>query len=155
MTNATSDIRYTLAQEADIPAMVKLLAQLFALEQDFSAHADRQALGLAMLLKNTQTACLQVARNAAGEVIGMVSAQLVISTAEGAASAWIEDMVIDTHHQGQGIGLHLLQLALAWAKAQGATRAQLLVDIDNTAALGYYAHNGWSATQLQARRIFL
>ncbi|HEY0562620.1 MAG TPA: GNAT family N-acetyltransferase [Methylophilus sp.] len=155
MTHTIGQIDYALANESDIPAMVKLLAQLFAIEQDFSAHAGQQAQGLAMLLQNTQTACIQIARNGAGEVMGMVSAQLVISTAQGSASAWIEDMVIDTQYRRRGIGKHLLQNALTWAKANGATRAQLLVDIDNTQALGYYAHHGWASTQLEARRIFL
>ncbi|MFZ2537716.1 MAG: GNAT family N-acetyltransferase, partial [Oscillospiraceae bacterium] len=87
--------------------------------------------------------------------IGMVTAQLVISTAQGTASAWIEDMVIDAAYRKHGIGKQLLQNTLAWAKTKGATRAQLLVDITNTEALGYYEHLQWKSTQLQARRIFL
>ena len=84
----------------------------------------------------------------------MVSAQLVISTAQGTASAWIEDMVIDAEFRGCGIGKQLLQKTLDWAKSKGATRAQLLVDIENTEALGYYQHLNWESTQLQARRVF-
>jgi GNAT superfamily N-acetyltransferase len=84
----------------------------------------------------------------------MVSAQLVISTAQGTASAWIEDMVIDAAFRGCGIGKQLLQKTLDWAKSKGATRAQLLVDIENSEALGYYQHLNWESTQLQARRVF-
>jgi GNAT superfamily N-acetyltransferase len=148
-------ISYSTANQADIPDLVVLLDILFGIEKDFSADVSKQKNGLALLLQNPQTASLQVARNAAGKVIGMVSAQLVISTAQGAPSAWVEDMVLENDYRGQGIGKQLLQNALTWAKQQGATRAQLLVDIENTEALGYYQHLNWESTQLQARRVFL
>jgi GNAT superfamily N-acetyltransferase len=149
------NITYGEAKKADIPALVGLLTLLFDIEKDFSADVSKQKTGLELLLKNPQTATIQIARNAAGKAIGMVSAQLVISTAQGAKSAWVEDMVIDADYRGQGIGKQLLQNALDWAKNQGATRAQLLVDMANTEALGYYQHLDWQATQLQARRVFL
>jgi GNAT superfamily N-acetyltransferase len=85
----------------------------------------------------------------------MVSAQLVISTAEGAPSTWVEDMVVRDGWRGQGIGRALLDGLMSWAKSKGATRAQLLVDLDNEPALGYYQHLGWQTTRLGARRIAL
>jgi GNAT superfamily N-acetyltransferase len=149
------NITFGEAKAADIADLISLLAILFGIEKDFSADTSKQQKGLELLLKNTKTATLQVARNAAGKAIGMVTAQLVISTAQGAPSAWVEDMVIDNAYRGQGIGKQLLQNALDWAKSQGATRAQLLVDIENTDVLGYYQHLDWESTQLQARRVFL
>jgi GNAT superfamily N-acetyltransferase len=149
------NITYGEANEADIPALVGLLALLFGIEKDFSADFTKQKTGLELLLKSPQTATIQVARSASCKAIGMVSAQLVISTAQGAKSAWVEDMVIGAAYRGQGIGKQLLQNALDWAKNQGATRAQLLVDIENSEALGYYQHLNWESTQLQARRVFL
>jgi GNAT superfamily N-acetyltransferase len=148
------NIVYGEANEADIPAMTGLLGILFGIEKDFSANISKQKIGLALLLKNPQTATIQIARNAAGKAIGMVSAQLVISTAQGAKSAWVEDMVIDADYRGQGIGRQLLQNALDWAKNQGATRAQLLVDMTNAEAQDYYTHLSWEVTHLQARRVF-
>jgi GNAT superfamily N-acetyltransferase len=149
------DIIYGEANAADIPALVSLLTVLFGIEKDFSADVSKQQKGLELLLKNPQTATLQVARNAAGKAIGIVSVQLVISTAQGAPSAWVEDLVIDVAYRGQGVGKQLLQNALDWAKNKGATRAQLLVDIENYDALGYYQHLNWQSTQLKARRVFL
>lgn len=155
MNKMIEHITYSNATETDTPYLTHLLAQLFSIEKDFEPNTSKQEQGLALLLKNQQTASIQVARDASGNVIGMVSVQLVISTAQGSASAWIEDMVIDVNFRGQGIGKQLLQRALAWAKDHGATRAQLLVDIENTGALAYYEHLGWESTQLQARKIFL
>ncbi len=148
-------INYTEATASDLDALVSLLAILFNIEQDFSPDFSKQKTGLTLLLQNQQTASIQVAKNAEGKVIGMVTAQLVISTAQGAASAWIEDMVVDPAYRSHGIGKTLLQNSIDWAKSKGATRAQLLVDIENTPALAYYQHLKWEATQLQARRIFL
>jgi GNAT superfamily N-acetyltransferase len=149
------NIIYELANESDVDSLVSLLADLFTIEKDFNPDLSKQKKGLELLVKNHTTATIQVAKNTSGEVIGMVTAQLVISTAQGAASAWIEDMVVDAKYRGLGIGKKLLQNTLDWAKQKGATRAQLLVDIENTEALGYYEHLKWEPTQLQARRVFI
>ena len=149
------NITYCQANDADILELVQLLSLLFNIEKDFNPDTSKQQKGLELLLKNSTTASIQVAKNDTGKVIGMVSAQLVISTAEGASSAWVEDMVIDATYRGHGIGKQLLKNALAWAKNKGATRAQLLVDTANTDVLGYYQHLKWETTQLQARRIVL
>ncbi|MDP2247052.1 MAG: GNAT family N-acetyltransferase [Nitrosomonadales bacterium] len=143
------------AISADIPALTNLLAELFSIEKDFQPDTARQIRGLQLVISNPQQAVIKVAKTPAGAIIGMVSAQLVFSTAQGAASAWVEDMVISQQYRGNGVGKALLQAALDWAKDKGATRAQLLVDMENEAAIGYYRHLGWETTQLQARRIFL
>ena len=147
-------ITFKEATESDIDDLVSLLSDLFTIEKDFNPDLSRQKAGLNLLVKNHATATIQVAKNASDQVIGMVTAQLVISTAQGAASAWIEDMVVNINYRGQGIGKQLLQRTLDWAKRHGATRAQLLVDLENTEAFGYYEHLKWETTQLQARRVF-
>ena len=149
------NITYGEANKTDIADLVYLLSLLFSIEKDFNPDTSKQQRGLELLLKSNATASIQVAKNDTGKVIGMVSAQLVISTAEGAPSAWVEDMVIDATYRGQGIGKQLLENALVWAKNKGATRAQLLVDTANSDALGYYQHLKWESTQLQARRVIL
>jgi len=148
-------IRYSVAKEGDIEAMVSLLGLLFSIEKDFSPNITKQKEGLHLLLQNQKSATIQIAKNAKGNLIGMVTAQLVISTAQGSSSAWIEDMVVAPEYRNQGIGKTLLQYCLNWATQQGATRAQLLVDMENKPALGYYQHLNWQTTQLQARRLLL
>lgn len=143
------------ATPSDIPALSRLLDALFSIEQDFQPNGERQMRGMALLLQQPDRACIMLARADDGEVIGMVSAQLVISTAEGAPSAWVEDMVVCEGWRGKGIGRALLDGLMEWARARGATRAQLLVDLDNEPALGYYQHLGWQTTRLGARRIML
>ena len=146
------------AQRADIPRLVDLLNDLFGAELDFTADATHQTRGLELLIaeaaKNDRQT-LAVARDDQGRAIGMASAQIVISTAEGAPSAWIEDVVVHSDYRRQGIGKLLLGHLLAWAKARGATRAQLVADKENQSAELFYNGLGWQSTQLTVRRIFL
>ena len=138
----------------DLPALCDLLNTLFTIEQDFHPDQSRQMRGLTLLLQEGDRAAIMVARDQ-DQVIGMVSAQWVISTAEGAPSAWVEDMVVLEQWRGQGTGRALLDHVLAWAREKGATRSQLLVDLDNAPALAYYDHLGWQSTRLAARRLNL
>jgi GNAT superfamily N-acetyltransferase len=146
-------IRIERAGNADVPALIELLAALFAIESDFSADRARQRRGIELLLAQPDDrAVLLVARSNEGVAVGMASAQLVISTAEGAPSAWIEDVIVQQALRGQGIARLLLKGLLDWAQRHGATRAQLLADNANTLALEFYAHIGWQPTQLSAWR---
>ena len=142
------------ATPGDIPALVQLLAALFTIKQDFAPDTDKQARGLAGVIANPN-GLVAVAIDDAGAVIGVCSGQLVFSTAEGAWSAWVEDVVVAAHWRGHGLGRALLGHVLAWATGRGATRAQLLVDLDNPPALDFYRHLGWSETRLAARRLSL
>lgn len=153
MTDPAINIRH--AQAEDIPVLCELLQQLFSIEQDFTPDLEKQSAGLQLLLAKPERGAILVAQQVSGKVIGMVSAQLVISTAQGTPAAWIEDMVVETNYRGNGLGRQLLDSILTWAKAQGATRAQLLVDMDNQPAIAYYNHLGWNTTRLQARNIYL
>ena len=150
-----SPIQINDATLKDIPELVQLLAELFSIEVDFKPDINKQIIGLELLINRPMQGVIKVAQNSEGSIIGMVSAQLVISTAQGAASAWVEDMIIKKNYRAAGLGKTLLDSALHWAKEKGATRAQLLVDTKNEPAVGYYKHLGWEATQLQARRVYL
>jgi len=150
MTNVT----ITSASVADIPDLIDLLAVLFSIEQDFTPDTDKQRRGLAALLASS-AGHIAIARDETARAVGMATAQLVISTAEGAPSAWIEDVVVREDLRGKGLGRALLDAVLAWAQTQGAVRAQLLADLDNAPALAFYDRIGWQPTRLGARRRML
>lgn len=135
------------ARPGDLEAMVRLLGELFSIESDFQPDAARQRRGLALLLEDPARCALLVAERA-GVVVGMVTAQLVVSTAEGAPSALVEDMVVAARERGHGAGKALLRALEGWAAARGATRLQLLADRDNAPALAFYARMGWRPTAL-------
>ncbi|MDR0737137.1 MAG: GNAT family N-acetyltransferase [Zoogloeaceae bacterium] len=148
------------ADKTDIPALIELLALLFSIEQDFCPDPEKQRRGLERLLDAPENGVVFVARDMGGDgdcpknpAIGMASAQLVISTASGAPSAWVEDVVLRPEYRKMGIGRQLLAAAAAWARQKGARRLQLLADADNTPALAFYARLDWQPTHLFAWRI--
>lgn len=138
------------ARASDIDALVGLLNALFSIEQDFAPNEAAQRRGLELLLASPDQGQILVARHPLEGVVGMVSAQLVISTAIGAPSAWIEDMVVLRQFRGQGVGKLLLEKVREWAVSKGAGRVQLLADADNAPALDFYQHLDWQPTRLFA-----
>jgi len=145
----SSSIRNATA--ADLDALVRLLGVLFSIEADFRADPARQRRGLEQMLEDPERRAVLVAERD-GAVIGMATAQLVISTAEGAPSAVVEDVVIEAAERGRGAGRALLEAIEAWARSRGATRMQLLADRENVAALRFYERMGWRSTQLVCLR---
>lgn len=140
------------ATARDIDGLVRLLATLFAIEADFAFDAGKQAAGLRLLLAD-ERALVLVAEDA-GAVVGMCTAQTVVSTAEGGPVGWVEDVAVAESHRGQGIGRLLLAHLEDWARSRGLLRLQLLADRDNAAALGFYGRLGWQPTRLVALRKF-
>jgi GNAT superfamily N-acetyltransferase len=143
------------ARIEDIGPVSRMISRLFAIEADFTPDAAVQARGIELLLKQPpHIARVAVAR--CGEtVIGTASGQLVVSTGEGALSVWVEDVFVDPAWRGRDVGRRLLSYLLDWARLNGATRAQLLIDLDNVPAEAFYARLGWSSTRLGVRRLML
>ena len=138
------------AHPADLAALVDLLQILFSIEADFDFDAARQHQGLVMLLAH-ETAVILVAETA-GQVIGMCSGQLTISTAEGGFALLVEDVVIAEPWQGRGIGRELMTALEQWAVGRKVGRLQLLADRNNAAALEFYRKLGWQPTELICQR---
>jgi GNAT superfamily N-acetyltransferase len=136
-----------LATPADMPALLDLLRQLFAIEDAFAFDAAVQARGLGLLLATPDRAAVFCAEHGGG-IVGMATAQLLVSTARGGPVATIEDVVVDAGARGQGIGAALLRAIDAWARARGCLRLQLVADRENVAALDFYAARGFGRTRM-------
>lgn len=127
---------------------MSLLGELFAIEADFSFDAEKHRQGLTLLLDGCRKhECIKVA-DCNHEVIGMCSAQTLISTAEGGMVALVEDLVVKNGWRGRGVGRMLLESMEAWSNSCGLKRLQLLADAENEPALAFYQKNGWECTQL-------
>ena len=134
------------ASHEDVRAMTRLLQELFAAEPEFEFDEEKQRCGLEMLL-DSPTAGVWVA-DRHGRVVGMVAVQLVVSTAEGALSGWLEDLVVSSAYRRRGLGKALLKSAVNWAQGQGASRIQLLADSRNVPALIFYRRQEWLQTNM-------
>ena len=146
MAEPCEKIRIRQARGGDLTGLVFLLELLFSIEKDFNFDADKQQQGLILLLRQPLAKVLVAER--AGRIIGMCTAQLLISTAEGGLSALVEDVVLLPAWQRQGTGRRLMEAISAWAAEQGAGRIQLLVDRNNSLALGFYNQIGYRSTEL-------
>lgn len=142
------DVKIRDALSDDLEALTVLLQTLFSIEADFKADATRQLQGLSLMLDGCgKHRCVKVAQ-VDERVVGMCTAQSLVSTAEGAMVALVEDMVVDVRYRGMGIGLKLMTAIEAWARKHGMPRMQLLADRTNFSALDFYDKLGWCPTQL-------
>ncbi len=121
--------------------MLALLHSLFSLEVAFEPDAAKQRKGLALLLDSPQARV--VVAESDGQVVGMATLQLMVSTAEGGMAGLIEDVIVDQAFRRQGIAQRLLSHLVQMAQRLGLSRLQLLADKENANALAFYAHLGW------------
>lgn len=126
------------AGKPDIEAMLPMLAELFSIETDFVIDAEKQRDGLSLLLSDSDKRVVIVAADENGELAGMTTAQLVVSTAAGGYGALLEDMIVRARYRKRGIGTALLAAVKDWAGQKGAKRIQLLADRRNRTALMFY-----------------
>lgn len=130
------------ATPADLPALCDLLTLLFAQEADFAPDRAKQERGLRLILDDARVGAILVARDG-GQVVGMVNLLFTVSTAEGARVMVLEDMIVRPDHRGQGVGLKLIEAAIARATASGCARITLLTDEDNNQAQWFYGRAGF------------
>jgi GNAT superfamily N-acetyltransferase len=136
------------ADAKDIEAMLGLLRLLFEIEADFEFDEARQRRGLFMMTDGClKHKVIKVAEAGSG-IVGMASAQTLISTVEGGMCALVEDVVVRPEWRKQGIGRRLVQSLCEWAAMRGAVRLQVLADVQNRPALEFYQRTGWRKTQL-------
>jgi ribosomal protein S18 acetylase RimI-like enzyme len=138
------------AGSGDLPAMTRLLQELFSVETEFAVDTEKQRAGLQLLLDSPKAGVWVAERR--GRVVGMVSVQLMVSTAEGGLSGLLEDLVVSSAYRRRGLGKALLSAAVKWSRDQGATRIQLLADGRNVPAIIFYRKQDWKQTNMIALR---
>jgi GNAT superfamily N-acetyltransferase len=135
-----SDITIRPARRADVSRLTELLTELFHIETDFPVDAAKHKAGLILLLLDRERCVLFVAEKD-GSIVGMVSGQLVVSTAVGGYSLLLEDMFVLPQYRRKHAGRLLLEALVSWAWKKGASRVQLVTDRDNHPALMFYRKN--------------
>jgi ribosomal protein S18 acetylase RimI-like enzyme len=147
----------TILEEArpdDLPQLCELLGILFEQELEFHPDAQKQETALRLLVGNPQRGRIFVAR-ADGLLLGMVSVQILVSTALGGDVLLLEDLVVRPAHRGCGYGSALLAEVIAFAQHDGYRRITLLTDIVNRHAQRFYRRHGFRASDMQPYRLLL
>ncbi len=140
-------IQVRIATQDDVPAMTRLLGQLFAQEAEFVPNPAANARGLMMILADPSAGTLLVAERD-GTVTGMVALLYTVSTALGARVATLEDMVVDESCRGGGTGRKLMTNAIETARTAGCQRITLLTDHDNGRAHAFYQGLGFTRSAM-------
>jgi ribosomal protein S18 acetylase RimI-like enzyme len=135
-----------LAYSDDISAMVKLLGELFSIEDDFTIDTEKQFRGLELLLQSPQSIILVAEID--NNIVGMITLQRVISTAMGEYVGIIEDVIVTQECRGLGIGTKLLESAIDEADRREWGRLALGVDLRNTKAIGFYKKYGFESSHM-------
>ena len=148
----SSNIVVKTARPQDIELLLPLLEQLFTIETDFTFNAAVQRQGLAMMLERSGSHCIVKTAWTDNRLVGMCTAQIRISTAEGSPVAVIEDMVIDRRYKNRGIGSALISAIETWAANTGISTLTLLADDGNLPALNFYKKNKFERTRLVCLR---
>jgi GNAT superfamily N-acetyltransferase len=149
LVSETVSVTVRPARITDLPGLVELLCQLFSIETDFEVRPARHARGLRLLLGAARRGrAYVVVAERLGEVVGMATVQIVVSTVEGARSGWIEDVVVRDDLRGDGIGTSLMASLSHWARTNGLARLQLLTDRRNRLALAFYDRLAFQPTHM-------
>lgn len=142
------------ANPDDIPAVARLLAQLFEQELDFAPDYGAQVRGLKAIMSDPRIGTVLVAERS-GELCGTVNLLYTVSTALGGPVALLEDLVIARFDRRAGIGAKLLAEAIETARARGCLRISLLTDADNETAQTLYTGFGFRKSTMVPFRLAL
>lgn len=87
-----------------------------------------------------------LARNPGLSFIALSQSQLIGSLLAGTDGrrGYLQHLVVQDSHRGQGVGRALLQAATRALQAIGIDKTHLLVLADNEPALAFYRHLGWT-----------
>ncbi|RYX81679.1 GNAT family N-acetyltransferase [bacterium] len=129
---------FRLANSDDMPVLLELLDMLFAIETDFTFDAEAAQRGFELMLQDSERSAIWLAEDE-GRIVGMCTGQITISTAIGARSIWVEDVIVRPEYRGQGLMPLLLGELEKWGRERGVKRLQNLCDLHNAPALSFYA----------------
>jgi ribosomal protein S18 acetylase RimI-like enzyme len=150
-TSSLDKIEINFATENDLPQLVELLSELFSIESDLTPDREKQLQGLRLILHTPASGRLFVLR-VGGNLAGMANALFTVSTAEGGLVLLLEDVIVDRKFRGRGLGRHLVEHVLNWARGNGFARVTLLADQDNHPALNFYHKMGFKVSNMKVLR---
>lgn len=144
--NMKSGITIEMAGNEDFNQMANLLSILFTIEKDFEIDFEKQLAGIKSL-HEYEGAEILVAKHE-NKVVGMITMQRLISSAEGSYIGQIEDLVVAEEYRKMGVGSRLINKMRVIAQEKNYKRIQLAADMDNVNALQFYSRRGFNKTNL-------
>lgn len=140
-----NDVTFRTATEADVPAIVALLADdmIGAGREDATSGAYLTAFREVSADPRNHL----VVADIAGEVAGTLQLTYILGLSRlGAERAQIEAVRVAAAHRSQGLGRQMIAWAVAQAKARGCVLVQLTSDKRRVDAIRFYESLGFEPT---------
>ena len=129
-------MKIALLQESDVhPDMAEQLAGLFR-----QLNADIKQIDLNQVLDPENPICLVYCKEG-NKVLGM--ALMCTYTVISGIKGWVEDVIVDVEHRGQGIGRKLMEKLVAVGKEKGLTEILLFSADKRIEAINLYKSLGF------------
>lgn len=129
------------ATVADVPAILGLIRELAEFERELEAVVATEGDLRTFLFGSEPVAHCHVAQRD-GVVVGMALWYRTFSTWQGRPGLWLEDLYVQPHVRGEGIGTSLLVELARVAVTNGWSRFEWWVLDWNTEAHGFYRSVG-------------
>lgn len=144
----------TSAGAENLEDMCRLLGELFAMEQDFSAavNIDKQLAGLRLILNHPDRGVILLLKREE-KVVGMVNLAFGFSTFEGGPVIMLEDFILSAAERGRGSGRFFMDRIVEYARDNGFLRITLLADAGNARALHFYEAAGYRYSNMKCLRL--
>jgi len=124
----------------DFEGIVALLGQLWP-GKPLDPVALRRVYDRTLASDHQMYLCAASARR----VVGFGSLTLKSNLWSEALVGFVDEMVVDRAHQGQGIGTQILDQLTAWARKRGCNRIELDSAFHRKEAHAFYEHRGFQS----------
>jgi len=147
----TFKMKIRKAKLKDIVEITNLLEILFTQEVEFEFQKELHIKALKKIIKNKEIGIIFVVTKEK-KVIGCVNILFTISTALGSRVGLLEDMIVDSSYQNQGIGKRLLHKVFRYLKKEKIKRLTLLTDENNQKGKFFYQSLGFAESTMKVFR---
>lgn len=147
----SQDITFRKARQADLPAIVRLLAQdeLGHVREDPSDPLAVAYLDAFQALEADRNQFLAVAATGDGQVVGTLQLSFIPGISRlGAWRGQIEAVRVAHSHRNAGLGHALFDWAISQCRDKGCSLVQLTTDQSRTDAHRFYEKLGFEASHL-------
>ena len=145
-----SDIRIRLAARADVPAIVRLLADdVLGATRELPAEPLAQAYWDAFDAMSAQGGNELYVAEAQGEIVGCLQLTITHGLSRiGMTRGQIEGVRVSSRHRGKRIGEAMIAAAINRSRALGCGVVQLTTDRTRVDAHRFYERLGFEATHV-------
>jgi len=130
----------------DLPRLTELLAVHHGVDSD-CGRSKQISDGVRFLLEHPAQGFVFVAQKD-GQVIGLISLIITISTAEGGLVLLVEDIVVARDCRNRGFGSMLLEHTARYAREKGFLRVTLLSQQCTETARRFFKKRGFADSEM-------